>query len=200
MLQLYMHLASSRLARHAIQPIQPIQLYSYTRYTAYSAIQPPSGSPAESPESPLRPIGGELLQASARSLRVRVVHLPAWVLVSGPGRRRVVIVGSSKGLVAQEPVCFVEPRRYSSAAVSLGLRSGWTRLAGNRAGFGNGRVTLMEFGVLCPQNVRRQPGRETSAIGKSCPPEECVAPGDATMRRQQTTHARQMKAVAIQNA
>ena len=88
-----------------------------------------SRSPAESPESPLRPIGGELLQASARSLRVRVVHLPAWVLVSGPGRRRVVIVGSSKGLVAQEPVCFVEPRRNSSAAVSLGLRSGWTRLA-----------------------------------------------------------------------
>ena len=42
MLQLYMHLASSRLARHAIQPIQPIQLYSYTRYTAYSTIQPPS--------------------------------------------------------------------------------------------------------------------------------------------------------------
>ena len=38
MLQLYMHLASSRLARHAIQPIQPIQLYSYTRYTAYSTI------------------------------------------------------------------------------------------------------------------------------------------------------------------
>ena len=28
MLQLYMHLASSRLARQAIQPIQPIQLYS----------------------------------------------------------------------------------------------------------------------------------------------------------------------------
>ena len=44
MLQLYMHLASSRLARHAIQPIQPIQLYSYTRYTAYSTIQPPSGT------------------------------------------------------------------------------------------------------------------------------------------------------------
>ena len=43
MLQLYMHLASSRLARQAIQPIQPIQLYSYTRYTAYSTIQPPSG-------------------------------------------------------------------------------------------------------------------------------------------------------------
>ena len=43
MLQLYMDLASSRLARHAIQPIQRIQLYSYTRYTAYSTIQPPSG-------------------------------------------------------------------------------------------------------------------------------------------------------------
>ena len=40
MLQLYMHLASSRLARHAIQPIQPIQpiqlytLYSIQHYTA----------------------------------------------------------------------------------------------------------------------------------------------------------------------
>ena len=45
MLQLYIDLALSRLARHAIQPIQPIQpiqLYSYTRYTAYSTIQPPS--------------------------------------------------------------------------------------------------------------------------------------------------------------
>ena len=39
MLQLYIDLALSRLARHAIQPIQ---LYSYTRYTAYSTIQPPS--------------------------------------------------------------------------------------------------------------------------------------------------------------
>ena len=46
MLQLYIDLSSSRLARHAIQPIQPIQpiqLYSYTRYTAYSTIHPPSG-------------------------------------------------------------------------------------------------------------------------------------------------------------
>ena len=47
MLQLYMHLASSRLACRdiqRIQPIQPIQLYSYTRYTAYSTIQRPSDS------------------------------------------------------------------------------------------------------------------------------------------------------------
>ena len=36
MLQLYIDLALSRLARHAIQPIQPIQLYSYT---AIHAIQ-----------------------------------------------------------------------------------------------------------------------------------------------------------------
>ena len=43
MLQLYIDLALSRLARHAIQPIQRIQLYSYTRYTAYSTIQRPSG-------------------------------------------------------------------------------------------------------------------------------------------------------------
>ena len=46
MLKLYILHASSRLARHAIQPIQRIQriqLYSYTRYTAYSTIQPPSG-------------------------------------------------------------------------------------------------------------------------------------------------------------
>ena len=42
MLQLYMHLASSRLACRDIQRIQPIQLYSDTRYTAYSTIQPPS--------------------------------------------------------------------------------------------------------------------------------------------------------------
>ena len=45
MLQLYMHLASSRLACRdiqRIQRIQPIQLYSYTRYTAYSTIQRPS--------------------------------------------------------------------------------------------------------------------------------------------------------------
>ena len=40
MLQLYMDLASSRLA---CRDIQRIQLYSYTRYTAYSTIQPPSG-------------------------------------------------------------------------------------------------------------------------------------------------------------
>ena len=46
MLQLYMDLASSRLACRdiqRIQRIQRIQLYSYTRYTAYSTIQPPSG-------------------------------------------------------------------------------------------------------------------------------------------------------------
>ena len=46
MLQLYIDLASSRLACRdiqRIQRIQPIQLYSYTRYTAYSTIQPPSG-------------------------------------------------------------------------------------------------------------------------------------------------------------
>ena len=48
MLQLYMHLASSRLACRdiqRIQRIQRIQLYSYTRYTAYSTIQRPSGRP-----------------------------------------------------------------------------------------------------------------------------------------------------------
>ena len=47
MLQLYMDLASSRLACRdiqRIQRIQRIQLYSYTRYTAYSTIQPPSAS------------------------------------------------------------------------------------------------------------------------------------------------------------
>ena len=47
MLQLYMDLASSRLACRDIQRIQlysytAIQLYSYTRYTAYSTIQRPS--------------------------------------------------------------------------------------------------------------------------------------------------------------
>ena len=45
MLQLYIDLASSRLACRdiqRIQRIQRIQLYSYTRYTAYSPIQPPS--------------------------------------------------------------------------------------------------------------------------------------------------------------
>ena len=84
------------------------------------------------------------------------------------------------------------------AGIEIGMDS--PGLQGIAPDLAIGRVTLMEFGVLCPQNVRRQPGRETSAIGKSCPPEECVAPGDATMRRQQTTHARQMKAVAIRNA
>ena len=39
MLQLYMDLASSRLA---CRDIQRIQLYSYTRHTAYSTIHPPS--------------------------------------------------------------------------------------------------------------------------------------------------------------
>ena len=45
MLQLYIDLASSRLACRdiqRIQRIQPIQLYSYTLYTAYSTIHPPS--------------------------------------------------------------------------------------------------------------------------------------------------------------
>ena len=44
MLQLYMDLASSRLARQAIQRIQRIQC---TRYTAHSTKHPPSGNPTE---------------------------------------------------------------------------------------------------------------------------------------------------------
>ena len=44
MLQLYIDLALSRLARHAIQPIQLYSYTRYTRYTAYSIIQRPSGS------------------------------------------------------------------------------------------------------------------------------------------------------------
>ena len=65
MLQLYIDLASSRLACRdiqRIQRIQPIQLYSYTRYTAYSTIQPPSGESSQT---------------------ITLVRLPARVSLSG---------------------------------------------------------------------------------------------------------------------
>ncbi len=61
MLQLYIDLALSRLARHAIQPIQ---LYSYTaihaiQHTAlYSLPQEAAGSPPARPRRHRRQIGG----------------------------------------------------------------------------------------------------------------------------------------------
>ena len=77
MLQLYMDLASSRLACRdiqRIQPIQPIQLYSYTQNTAYSTIQPPSAasSAAAAAETTEESIETERVEAWFETERDRV--------------------------------------------------------------------------------------------------------------------------------
>ena len=123
MLQLYMDLSSSRLARHAIQPIQPIQLYSYTRYTAYSTIQRPSDTPQAcpprhpSPLLPRPPSLGEMPQTSrTREVQIDSTRPPSDVEPPrGPVR-----------LCAPPPSTAQDPTRTPHHAT-------WTMLAGRLA-------------------------------------------------------------------